>query len=228
MWCGDRTGGRRTSDVTGSRPATDATTVAASAAASSRSGSRPGIVRASSVLPAPGRPDQQHRVPAGERDLERASRDGLAADVGEVRRRLCSGVRSARRTRVALRVPALDEPVRPGQRHRDWPARPARAHRIGRLRHGRPRRRPRCPDARRASAAAAVGHHDAGGRPRPPGRAPSAGSRAPGGPRRPAPARRSAPRARGRPGAAPSRAGSRGRSRGRATRRPCAGRPARG
>ena len=36
--------------------ATEATTVADSAATSSRSGSRPGIVRASSVLPDPGGP----------------------------------------------------------------------------------------------------------------------------------------------------------------------------
>ena len=56
VWCGRRTGGRRTSSVIGRRAATEATAVAESAATSSRSGRRPGMVRASSVLPEPGGP----------------------------------------------------------------------------------------------------------------------------------------------------------------------------
>ena len=50
------TGDAAPAPAAGSSPATDATAVAASAAASSRSGRRPGIVRASIVLPDPGGP----------------------------------------------------------------------------------------------------------------------------------------------------------------------------
>ena len=63
VWCGARKGGRRTSEVTGPAPATDATTVAASAASSSRSGSNVGTVRARSVLPDPGGPTSRSACP---------------------------------------------------------------------------------------------------------------------------------------------------------------------
>ncbi len=63
VWCGARTGARRRSRSNGPSPATDATIVAASASASSRGGSRPGIVRARSVLPEPGGPTSSRPCP---------------------------------------------------------------------------------------------------------------------------------------------------------------------
>ena len=56
VWCGDRNGGRRRSSAIGPSPAAEATTVAASAAASPSGGRSPGMVRARSVLPDPGGP----------------------------------------------------------------------------------------------------------------------------------------------------------------------------
>ena len=56
MWWGDRKGRRRTRPLTDPVPATDAMIVATRDSLSSRGGSRPGIVLASSVLPDPGGP----------------------------------------------------------------------------------------------------------------------------------------------------------------------------
>ncbi len=64
--------------------------MASSAAASSRSGRSPGIVRASRVLPGSGRADEQQGMATGQRDLEGPSRLCLAADLVEVDRRLAA------------------------------------------------------------------------------------------------------------------------------------------
>ena len=104
VWWGVRNGGLAAQLSDRPSPAAEATIVTDRAAASSSGGSSPGIVRASSVLPDPGRPGQQQSVPAGERDLERAARLRLAAHLGEVRdvrRRAGRGRRgSARPPRV--------------------------------------------------------------------------------------------------------------------------------
>ena len=68
----------------GPPPAAEATTVAASAASSSRSGSSPGIVRASSVLPEPGGRSGACAWPPARAISSARRRESLAADVGEV------------------------------------------------------------------------------------------------------------------------------------------------
>ena len=155
-WCGGACGpaavGRARPPAP--RDAAEATTVAARAASSSRSGRSGGIVRASSVLPGARRPDQEQRVAAGEGDLERPSRHRLAAHVREVHDR---------------RAPARRCPAGPSVRpvRRGHPARGRATGRAASRPRGpeqppppprRPPRRPaRCRAPAAASAAASAG-----------------------------------------------------------------------
>ena len=224
MWCGRRTGGRRTSRVIGRVDAAEATAVADSAAASSRSGSRPGIVRASSVLPEPGGPissiawppasaiSRARRATACPRTSARST--GASSACGLARRRPAPLLDRRRCSRAAA-APAsarLDRAERTASA-----ASATLATGTGSIPGARRRLRGR------------LGRHDHAPDPAPAERdAPSAGCPARGGPRRPGRARRSARSGRGPAAAAPIRAGSRARSRGRARRRPCAPPPGRG
>ena len=200
VWWGDRTG--RPPDERrrpGAPPATEATTVAASAASSSRSGSSPGIVRASSVLPAPGGPTQQHRVAAGERDLERPSRDApaRARPRGRPPARRCRG--PARGSPPRLPVDRRRSPSARGSGTRQRPRR-ARGDRdsLGRLGHVATPAAHRCPATSRASSSAAAGTSDPRHAPPLRARGTSAGSP---GTRRTSPPSPSSPISATRPGA---------------------------
>ena len=95
VWCGARNGGRITRPPPGNgTPDAEWIIVVSSAVAGSRSGSSAGSRRASIVLPAPGRPDEQQMMATGGGRLERLGRAAVHA------RRPCRAVRPRRRRAI--------------------------------------------------------------------------------------------------------------------------------
>ena len=88
LWCGLRSGGRRSSGAPGaSRPATECTALTSRASSSSSAGQQPGQPRREHRLAGTGRAVQEDVMSAGCRDLQRQAPEILADDIGQIRLR---------------------------------------------------------------------------------------------------------------------------------------------